>query len=79
MTEITKIAVSFHWDTCSAFFTLSCRAAAVTNCKMVLQKVVGDPEQKLVGLLLNLKLIVEFYTVLKGKIYCKHHDTFDME
>ena len=56
MTEITKIAVSFHWDTFSAFFTLSCRAPAVTNSKMVLQKVVGDPEQKLVGSFAEFKI-----------------------
>ena len=49
VTEITKIAVSFHCDTRNDFSTHSCRAPALTNIKMVVQEVVRDPEQNLVG------------------------------
>ena len=31
------------------------------------------------GVLMNLKLIVEFYTALEGKIYRQYHRTHDME
>ena len=31
------------------------------------------------GVLLNLRLIVQFYTVLEAKIDCQYHDTHDRE
>ena len=49
VTEITKIAVSFHCGTCKALSTHFCRATAGINVKMVIQRVGKDPEQNLVG------------------------------
>ena len=49
MTEITKIAVCFHSDTCNGSSAHSFRTPALTNVKMAIQKVGKDPEQNLVG------------------------------
>jgi len=45
VTEISKIAVSFHSETHNALVTHSCRATAGINVKAVLQRAGKDPEQ----------------------------------
>jgi len=42
MTEITKIVVSFHCETCNAFSTHSFQATVVVNVKIALQKAGKD-------------------------------------
>ena len=77
---MAKIAVAFQCDTPNAFSTHSCRAATgIKNVKVVIQNVGKDPEQIWMGVLMNLKLIVEFYIALKGEIYCQYRDKRNME
>ena len=73
--EISRNAVSFYCDTRNAFLRNSRLPILVKNVKIAIQKIEKDPEQSLVGLLLNLKVIGEFYTVLKTKIDCQYRDT----
>ena len=47
--------------------------------QLLIQKVERDPKQNLLGCYDELKLIVEFYSALKGKIYCQYRDSCDME
>jgi len=56
VTEITKIAVSFHCDICNIFSTHYCRATAGMNGKMVIQKVGKYCEQNLVGCFHEIKI-----------------------
>ena len=77
--EISRIAASFHCDTRSAFLTNSRLLILVIRVKIVIQKVGKDSEQNFVGCLLNLKLIGEFYTVLKAKVDCQYRGTHDMQ
>ena len=79
MTEITKIAVYLNCGTCNTILAHSSHTTVKTNVKMAIQKVGKDLEQNLVGYFLNLKLIVEFYTVLKGKIHHQYHDIHDIK
>ena len=67
MTEMTTIAVSFHCDMHDAFLTHSHQAAVVTNVKVVVQKVGNILNNVWWGVLLNSKLVVEFYTVFKAE------------
>ena len=76
---MTKIAVSFQCDTGNDFSTHSCKASTGINVKVVVNNIAKDAEQTLLVVLMNFKLIVEFYTAVKGKIYHQYHDTHDME
>ena len=72
VTEITKIAVSFHCDIHNIFSTHYCRATAGMNGKMVihlngntmnnrkLERIVNKIWR---GVFMKLKLIMEFHTV----------------
>ena len=76
---MTKIAVAFQCEACNTFSTHFRTATAVINVKVVLQNVGKYPKKIWWGVLMNLKLIVEFYTAFKGKLYHQCHDTQDME
>ena len=78
-TKMTEIDVSFPSDTCNSFSTHSCRATTGINVIVVIKNVGKDPQQSLVGCFDEFKLIVEFYTALKEKIYRQYCDTCDTE
>jgi len=56
VTEITKLAISFHCDTPNTSSTHSCRATAGINVKMIVQKVRIDAEQNLMGCFAEFKI-----------------------
>ena len=63
MTAITKIAVSFHFDTDNASSTHSYQPTVVANVKIVTQKVGKDPEQSLAGCFAE-------YKIDRGVVHC---------
>ena len=79
VTELAKIAVSLHCDTCSAFSTHSPQATVVTNIKLAIQTVRKDPRQNLVGCFAEFEIGSEFYTIFKGKLDSQYHDKHDRE
>ena len=82
MTQLSKIAVSFHCDTRNAFSIHSHLATVVKNIRIVMQNVGKDLEQDLVGCFAEFKInssILHCFTASKRKIYRQYRDTRAME